>query len=292
MPESLSISSLLTRAETWAASLWDAARGRWSGREDQDRNYRLHVVHPSMRAVLRENFPEGGIRALDLGCGDGSFLDDPGNRALLRGGSYLGVDISPELIGQAEASYGDPGFAFREGDLSDPETAAHILRGGRTWNNLFSVFVIQEVPDIDAFLSNLAGVAAPGSLAVVVTVHPEFALWLRETGVMEEADGLDGYGRNVSWNWAGRYPIVDDHRAPFHLPYFHRSEEDYRDAFHRAGFRIREMRGIPEADDLVTLREKKISPFFSFLTNCYWPRIAEGPSALIITASREDRHGE
>jgi 2-polyprenyl-3-methyl-5-hydroxy-6-metoxy-1,4-benzoquinol methylase len=84
-------SSRLSRAESWAASLWETARGRWSGREDQDRNFRLHVVHPAVRSVLRKHFPEGGVRVLDLGCGDGALLADPENRELLRSGSYLGT---------------------------------------------------------------------------------------------------------------------------------------------------------------------------------------------------------
>lgn len=291
MPESFPAASLFSRAESWAASLWDVARDRWSDREGQDRNYRIHVVHPPVRSILRESFPENGIRLLDLGCGDGSFLDDPENRALLQNGAYLGVDISPELIRQASERYSGSVYSFQKGDLSDPETAKQLLNGKRSWNSLLSVFVIQEVPDVGAFLANIARITVPGSLAIVVTVHPEFALRLRETGAMNVECCFDEYKDNPNWQWAGQYPIVDDFKMPFYLPYFHRSIDEYQMLFRRAGFSIREMRGIPDAEGLADLYKKRISPFIPFDTNCYWPRIGEGPSALIITAEREADHG-
>jgi hypothetical protein len=37
--------------------------------------------------------------------------------------------------------------------------------------------------------------------------------------------------------------------------------------------------------------ERGISPFVQFETNLYWPRIAEEPSALVITAVKEAIHG-
>jgi hypothetical protein len=77
---------------------------------------------------------------------------------------------------------------------------------------------------------------------------------------------------------------VDDPREPFFLPYFHRTEEDYRDTFLRAGFAVREMRGIPGPETRGMLRERGISPFIPFETNRYWPLIAEEPSALLIIA--------
>lgn len=268
-------------AGIWAASLWDDAASRWTEREGQDRNYRLHVVHPAIRKILRERFPDGGIRLLDLGCGDGSFLDDAENAALLRDGAYYGVDVSPELVGRAEEKHHGPGRTFGIADLAAPGDG--LLPGGENaWNCALSVFVVQEMPDLTVFFERLWRIAAPGTCVIVVTVHSAFGGWLRDAGRMPEA-GLDP---GEDWRWAGRYPIVDEPREPFYLPYFHRTEEDYRAAFERAGFRIRDVRGIPDGDERARLRAEGISPFIPFETNAYWPRMAEGPSGMLILAER------
>lgn len=285
-------SSLLDRAESWAASLWEAARPRWPEREGQDPNYRTYVVHPAVRDVLRKRCPEGGVRLLDLGCGDGSFLEDPENRLLLRDGAYLGVDISPELAGAARKRHGSPETCFVVGDLSEREISEHIRAAGSAWDCALSVFMVQEMPDLDSFLHTLARVLPAGGCAIMVTVHPDFAVWLRDRGHMPVAEELDGgvADDRARWRWAGRYPIVDEPREPFYLPYFHRETEDYREAFLRAGFEIADMRGIPPAEDMIRLRERRISPFAPFATNVYWPRMAEGPSALLIVAERRRDH--
>jgi hypothetical protein len=106
---------------------------------------------------------------------------------------------------------------------------------------------------------------------------------------METADefALDGAAAPELWRWAGRYPIVDEPREPFYLPYFHRTVNDYRMAFQLAGFSVLNISEIPEAGDRILLKEKGISPFIPFETNRYWPRIAEEPSALLIVAVKE-----
>jgi len=280
-------SSLLDQAESWAASLWEAARDRWPEREGQDCNYRLHVVHPTVRSVLRKYLPERGFSVLDLGCGDGAFLDDPENRAMIgNDGSYLGVDVSTELIGRACTRHGGDRVRFLEGNLGDSSTADRISGTGIVWDAALSVFVVQEMPDAGQFFALLGRILPAGGLAVTVTVHPSFGEWLRNEGRMETADRL-AFSRPEApelYRWAGRYPIVDDPREPFFLPYFHRTEEDYRDTFLRAGFAVREMRGIPGPETRGMLRERGISPFIPFETNRYWPRIAEEPSALLLIA--------
>ncbi|MHB9028309.1 MAG: class I SAM-dependent methyltransferase [Candidatus Latescibacterota bacterium] len=286
-------SSLLDRAESWAAALWEASRGRWPEREGQDRNYRAHVVHPAIRAAFREYCPARNFRLLDLGCGDGAFLDDPANRELLRSGEYLGVDVSGELVGKASEKHHGPGCRFTVGNLADRETVGRLSAAGGPRDCALTVFVIQEMPDLGSFLGNLSGIMKPGAIALMVTVHPDFAEWLRDSGAMPLADELAGTGEGdgFRWRWAGRYPIVDEPREPFYLPYFHRSESDYRDAFGEAGFAVREVREIPLANELTRLRAQGISPFLPFETNVYWPRIAEGPSGMILIAQKEEDHG-
>ena len=284
----------IQKAETWASSLWEMARTRWPERVGQDKNYRKHVVHPVLEKLLRR-WLHCGIRILDLGCGDCSLLEDSrfGDRIRM-GGSYLGIDISSELIEKAVSRHKGKEICFLQGDLADPALAGQISGVGKDWNAVLSVFVIQEVPDLDTFLKNLSGIVSPGCLIIVVTVHPEFAEWLLNEGRMwVEKDLNPGSDNEGLWQWAGYYPIVDEPHEPFYLPYFHRSIEDYTEAFSRAGLKVSEIRGIPDRKlDLPSLRERRISPFIQFETNLYWPRIVEEPSAMVITAVKEGIHGK
>ncbi|MDP2984006.1 MAG: methyltransferase domain-containing protein [Candidatus Latescibacter sp.] len=284
----------LQKAESWASSLWKTALARWPDRIGQDKNYRLHVVHPTLDELLRERFRRG-IHILDLGCGDCSLLDDPRFSGRIRpGGSYLGIDISGELIDKASARHKGEGIRFLRGDLADQTLSNRITGVRETWDVVLSVFVIQEVPDLDTFLENLAHIASPGSLVIVVTVHPAFAEWLLDEGRLRIESSLQaGFESEALWRWAGYYPIVDEPMEPFYLPYFHRSVEDYREAFTRTGLKVCDIRNIPDRErDLPRLRELRITPFFQFETNLYWPRIAEEPSALVIAALKEDLRGK
>jgi SAM-dependent methyltransferase len=286
--------NLLRKAETWASSLWETALDRWPERIGQDKNYRLHVVHPALYELLIERF-QRGINILDLGCGDCSLLDDNRFSGLIRpDGSYLGIDISGELIDKASDRHREKGIRFLRGDLADKTLPQRITEICRSLDVILSVFVIQEVPDLDTFLENLVHIASPGSLVIVVTVHPLFAEWLFEEGRMRIENSLQPcFESEASWRWAGYYPIVDEPLEPFNLPYFHRSREDYRDAFARAGLKILDIRDIPDREgDLPRLRELSVSPFSLFETNLYWPRIAEEPSALMIAAVKEDLLGK
>lgn len=279
--------SIYTRARAWASSLWDASAPRWTGREGQDRNFRTHVVHPALRDVLLKRFPGGGISLVDLGCGDGAFLDDPENGELLGSeGVYCGVDVSERLLATARARHPEAGAVFVHGDLSDPDTAERILRIGVTWDAALSVFVVQEMPEPVPLLDTLGRILAPGGVALVLTVLPSFGDWLKENGHMPVENDLvpDNEEFPRPWRWAGRYPIVDEPREPFHLPYFHRTVDDYRVAFLDAGFQNIEMREVPDGHVRKALNARGISPFSPSETNVYWPRMIESPSALLIVA--------
>jgi SAM-dependent methyltransferase len=275
-------------AGEWAASLWSAASDRWAVRGNQDRNYRIHVVHPAVREVLGTLMRGEKIDLLDLGCGDCAFLDDPENRAMIgNGGSYLGVDISSEMIRNARLRCGGERVRFIEGDVADPSTVGLIGGAGTEWNVSLSVFLLQEMPDAGPFLSMLGRVLADRGVAVAVTVHPAFGEWLRDAGHMETArERQSRPGVPEAFRWAGAYPIVDEPREPFFLPYFHRTEDDYRAMFRNAGFEVIRTVGIPDTETRDRLHRAGISPFVPFETNRYWPRIAEEPSALLIVAER------
>lgn len=291
--------SFVTKASLWATSLWDKDHSRWTARTGQDIRYRTNVIHPAVASILRELYPSGGIHILDLGCGDGVFLDDDiGKEVLAEGGSYTGVDISAAVVREASSRHSAENVRFIEGDAAAPAFPNRMIEAGRIWNCVLSVFTVQEIADLASFAANLERIVPPGltgGYAILVTVHPDFADWLRENGRMETVDdlatGADTFGGKKSpglWRWAGAYPIVDEPKEPFTLPYFHRTLDDYRNVFMNCGFTVKKTLEVPEPEkELPKLVREGISPFTDFDTNLYWPRIAEVPSSLVFVLERK-----
>jgi SAM-dependent methyltransferase len=277
-------------AGDWVNSVWSEAVLRWSTREGQDISYREHVIYPALDKILNLRFRSGGLRILDLGCGDGIFLENPGSMKLLTGErAYLGVDVSGELLASAEKRHSADSIDFLEGDLSDRGLADRINETGIDWNCALSVFAIQEIPDIDPVIRNISRSIRSGAYVVLVTVHPDFAEWLRDAGKMCVEDkilGGDDSGAPL-FRWAGYYPIVDEPNESFYLPYFHRTIEDYENIMIEHGILPSEIMTLPAGDDLAELAGLGISPFAQFEYNDYWPKICEQPSSLAIIARKE-----
>jgi len=282
--------NIINNAEAWVKTVWNEALSRWSVRAGQDKSYRWHVIYPAIVNILNKSFQNRYLRILDLGCGDGIFLDSQNTGELITNdGAYLGVDISGELIEKARERHNENNVGFLVGNLSDTDLARRILNRETVWDCVLSVFVIQEIPDIESFMGNLERILKTGAFALIVTVHPDFALWLKETGRMQiTGEHANFHGKeSPPWRWAGYYPIVDEPNEAFFLPYFHRTTEDYRSLMERFGIIVEKIIELPDKNDLPLLIKQEFSPFIEFEHNIYWPRICEEPSALVIIARKE-----
>jgi SAM-dependent methyltransferase len=280
-------------ARRWAAELWDIALPRWLARTGQDRSYREHIIHPLLCSVIGGLRGGGPLNLIEIGCGDGSLLEDRREREMIGdSGRYLGIDRLPELTDAARERFATERIDFMTADVTDRNLAARLSPSGTRWNCAISVLAVQEIPDVESMMSVLAAVLAPGASFVFVSVHPAFGTWLREEGRLDIRKDLSPSGTHSSnttqWLWAGGYPIVDEPREAFSLPYFHREITSYRDLCARHGFTVRRVIEFPDAaHDIPVLVDKKVSPFSRFEGNLYWPRIAEGPSSLAIVAEKD-----
>ncbi|MFC1541808.1 class I SAM-dependent methyltransferase [Candidatus Latescibacterota bacterium] len=276
-------------AEEWVKTVWDKAVLRWSTRSGQDKSYREHVIYPALRNILSKRFSDSEFRLLDLGCGDGIFLESPENRKFFERGAYLGIDVSGELLAQVEKIHGEENVNFLQSNLSESGLSEKIKNKGKDWNCALSVFVIQEIPDLGTVMKNLTNSIRSGAYVIIITVHPDFAVWLKKGGKMHLANGLSGENdTHLSFfRWAGYYPIVNEPNESFYLPYFHRTIEDYEAVMARNGIITEEIIELPEKKDLAKLVNQEISPFKKFDNNDYWPGICEQPSAIAIIARKE-----
>ncbi len=287
--------NLISKAEIWAQSLWEKALPYWLSRSGQDKNYRWYVIHPAIVNILHKIYNDRHLRIIDLGCGDGVLLDDQTIFELIANeGAYLGVDISGELLEKTRGYHKEKNANFLQGNLSGHDLVKRIIELGNKWDCIVSVFVIQEIPDIESFLENLGQLLETVDLGLIITVHPDFAEWLKQKGKMNIAEELSESRemKNLSWRWAGYYPIVNEPYDNFFLPYFHRNIEDYRSLMEKYGISIEKILELPDKkNELPFLLKQGISPFSKFEKNIYWPRICEEPSALAIIARRESVSG-
>jgi cyclopropane fatty-acyl-phospholipid synthase-like methyltransferase len=131
-------------------------------------------------------FAEAGIRpgmkVLDLGCGAGdvAFV-----AASLVGpdGSVVGVDSSPQALGQARLRAEQRGLAqvrFVEGDVHDP------VPGG-PFDAIVGRLVLMYVPDPAAVLRRQATVLRPGGLVVPMEVDEATGRSLPATPLVSQA---------------------------------------------------------------------------------------------------------
>ncbi len=276
-----------TAANKWVRSVWSEAVSRWSGREGQDKSYREHVVFPALEDILSRRFRSGGLRILDLGCGDGIFLDHPGHMNLLTGErAYLGIDVSGELLARAGRHHHADRIEFLRGDLTDNGLADRIIATGIDWNCVLSVFSVQEIPDIGTVLQTITRSVGSGAYVVIVTVHPDFAQWLLDAGKMRLEKSIS-CARGPGFRWAGYYPIVDEPHEPFYLPYFHRTIEDYEECMINHGILPSEIIELPGKNEMADLAKRGISPFRNFEHNVYWPNIVKQPSSIALIARKE-----
>jgi hypothetical protein len=151
--------------------------------------------------------------------------------------------------------------------------------------------VIQEIPDCGMFFNEVSTLLGSEGRAIIVTVHPLFAEWLKESRRFDTVFLPPAREKHADWRWAAPYPIVDEPLETFYLPYFHRSIEDYISIASSSGLSVEEIHEIPDKDNRLDLVSKGISPFKDFKQNLYWPGIADTPSSLILVLRREQNNG-
>jgi len=222
------------------SSVWAEATSDWLERK-QDHNYRSVLVHPAIRkAVLNVNLITGIIA--DIGCGDGSEaktiveavrnaknvqdgLDWPENtHPKTRSLQYFGYDPNAKFIEMARNTYeGDHlpvsiHCSFHSGNIED------FVQENDLEDNcdlVTSLFVLQDIPDYENHIALLAKCARSGGISLAVVVHPGFGR------AMLEKDAFESYKEPWDEQFYGKYPIVEESRPPFFVPYFHRPLQYY-----------------------------------------------------------------
>ena len=173
-----------------------------------------------------------GRRVLDAGCGEGRY-----SRYLKEHGArVVGIDGSEKLLTYARER--DPDIDFQMADLLDRLDFAN-----ESMDAIVSLGVLMSLPQLDTFLSESCRILKKQGVLVISVHHPAFcnptmrldrpfwARWLRRPVV----------GRTFSYFAKGS--------GAESWPLYHRTIEEYVDAFRRHGFqidRITEPHDLPE----------------------------------------------
>ncbi|HEX6715612.1 MAG TPA: class I SAM-dependent methyltransferase [Pyrinomonadaceae bacterium] len=125
--------------------LYDSADGR---------NYHFHV----RRQRVLELLPETLGRVLDVGCGPGVMTEV----VLERGGTFDGVDLSPEMISEAKEKFGHlPNVSFAVGNIEA------IDASDSSYDQLICMAVIEYLKTPDRAMAEMARVLKPGGIAII-----------------------------------------------------------------------------------------------------------------------------
>ncbi len=164
-----------------------------------------------------------GLDVLDAGCGEGFFA-----RILAaRGARVTGIDLSPRLVHLARQKDNDSVITYHVADLSEPLPALE----GR-FDVIGSYLVLNDVRDYQRFVTTLATLAKPGAKVVLAFNNP-YASVVRGHIPDYFASGTQG-------TYAGLA------EAGVNARYYHRTLEEYLDAFLGAHLRLVKLMDAPD----------------------------------------------
>jgi ubiquinone/menaquinone biosynthesis C-methylase UbiE len=134
----------------------EAATGDWSRLYDvaDGLSYHFHV----RRQRVMELLPSTLGRVADLGCGPGIMVP----AILERGGSFVGIDVSPEMIREANAKYqAEPNVSFAVGDIENLDLP------DEAFDQVICMGVIEYLEHPQKALAEIGRILRPGGTAVV-----------------------------------------------------------------------------------------------------------------------------
>jgi 2-polyprenyl-3-methyl-5-hydroxy-6-metoxy-1,4-benzoquinol methylase len=221
---------------------WDehAERYRELVAEKEHQDPEANPVVSRMLALLGDL---GGRTVLDACCGEGFF-----SRILAaRGARVIGIDLSPRLVemarerqkqSQATAELID----YRVGDLSSqlPDLAG-------CFDLIASHLALNDVRDHEGFARTLHAVAKPGARAVLSFNNPYSFLVRGHIKDYFESGATGVYGGMASRG------------VPAH--YYHRTLEEYLDAFLGEGFRLAKLADVSWGEQHSLLPEGTHFPY-------------------------------
>lgn len=277
----------ISKANEWAMNIWTREVSNWENRS-QDHNYRDVVARPGIYSALSSLSPISNGQFLDIGCGEGveTFYIRDLLVTLGWSGKMFGYDPQSHLISIAEGAnnaHSSIPIQFSNGSIDDFLKKYGLLRN---IDLLTSIFVLQDLPDIHKYLSDIDKVLSEHGIGIFLLVHPNFTEAIKNKGAVKLNPGLNPSGVTVPWHWVGEYPIVEEKGKTFFVPYFQRTLDEYKNYFEKYFSQIEFISLKPSPQDIDRNKKEQRSPFYNHLENVYYPEIIKMESSLVIIAKR------
>ncbi|MBR0684045.1 class I SAM-dependent methyltransferase [Roseomonas eburnea] len=249
------------------ARLWEANAPAWIAlsRAGWDL-YRDHLNTPAFLRILP---PVGGLRGLDIGCGEATNS----RTVAARGARITALDVAPSFLAAAAATEAaDPrGIRFVRG------SALALPFPDGTFDFATSFMCLMDVPHPDRALTEAARILRPGGFLQFSILHPSYTGPGRR--VLRDAEGT-AYaielreatlpdGTVERWRFSSAPPALRDAYPPFQVPRFDRSLAWWLNAVACTGLHLEaaeEPIAEPElAARVPTIADTRIAPLFLIL---------------------------
>ncbi|WP_066190310.1 class I SAM-dependent methyltransferase [Gracilibacillus timonensis] len=196
--------------------------------------------------IVKEMLPDlQGKAVLDLGCGFGwhcRYVKEQGAQ------SVIGVDISENMIIQAQAMTDDPEIFYIKAPLEE------VSFDDEQFDVVFSSLAFHYVEDFSAICRQVYPYLKPGGMFVFSVEHPIF------TARAEQDWHNDEEGNHLHWP-VDHYHTEGLRETNFladNVQKYHRTVASYMNDVIQAGFRIQEVEeSTPSAEALEEIPEMK-----------------------------------
>jgi ubiquinone/menaquinone biosynthesis C-methylase UbiE len=248
----------MTSSEFWTKQVWKGAEAKWIARDGQDSYYRNKVAIPGLINNIIQLYEPGPIDLIDVGCGDGYLTDslvvNIASRGLQPINIFLLDQSRKQLSIAVKRSHLNKAIKI-DCNLLDSDWSTRIPISNRR-RLIMSVFVVQELPSLQPFLTGLSRIMKSKDVSIFLTVAPSYSASLARRSIIRSIVKGDQYD---DWQWRGLYPIDSD-AGIFYLPHFQRTTAYYKWQFSRHGIQCVHIdyRALPVDEGAISLFSKTI----------------------------------
>lgn len=293
----------ISDVKTWAVKSWQTAIPDWIDSREERYIYRNKgSFKGELSNIIRQISNEDEPRILDIGCGDGvdtkltkSYLD----MTKFPKAHILGIDNQKLLISYAKWLYdNDQNLHF---DFIDAINTSKIIKScyknlGGLPNLITAIYSLHDEPQIKKFLYSVSKLLIPDGYMFAVIANPKWAERLNLEGSLykvkdytlkQEINKTNIY-EIAEWRWSAYFPMIMKNTAPFYLPYFHRTIDDYTKLFSMYGLEVDKIINL-DTNTASSYQNKISLPQKEIKINPYKKTISKQPFSILFILKKSNK---